>query len=66
MALNADTWLLFRYADATCGGNGTIAVGIVKQACPDCLGSGLDERRIVEDTAKGIIPAWVTEQRTSR
>jgi DnaJ-class molecular chaperone len=65
MAISADTWLVIRYSDATCGGTGTIATGIIaKQQCPDCHGSGLDERRIADDTAKGLIPKWVLEQRT--
>jgi DnaJ-class molecular chaperone len=64
MTLSADTWLKMRYPDTTCGGSGTVAVGIVKQQCPDCKGTGLDERRIIEDTAKNLIPKWVLEQRT--
>lgn len=64
MALSADNWLRIRYPDSTCGGVGSIAVGIIKQQCPDCRGTGLDERRIVDDTAKGLIPKWVLEQRT--
>jgi hypothetical protein len=66
MALNADNWLLIRYADSTCGGTGTLNVNIVKQQCPDCKGTGLDERRITDDTAKGLIPKWVLEQRIRR
>lgn len=65
MAINADTWLVVRYPDATCGGTGFVAVSLAShQLCPDCKGSGLDEKRIVEDTAKGLIPKWVLEQRT--
>ena len=66
MALNADTWLKIRYPDATCGGEGTVNVGIIKQKCPDCNGTGLDERRIADDTAKNQIPQWVLDQRTIR
>jgi hypothetical protein len=50
--------------DSTCGGAGTVNIGIVKQQCPDCRGTGLDEQRIHDDTDKGLIPAWVIEQRT--
>lgn len=65
MAISADTWLVIRYPDTTCGGTGSIAVNLTaKQQCPDCKGSGLDERRIADDTAKGLIPKWVLEQRT--
>lgn len=65
MAISADTWLLIRYPDTTCGGTGYVAVNIQsRQLCPDCLGSGLDERRIADDTTKGLIPTWVLEQRT--
>jgi hypothetical protein len=64
MALNADNWLKLRYPDSTCGGTGTINVGIIKQQCPDCRGTGLDEQRIRDDTDKSLIPAWVLEQRT--
>lgn len=65
MAISADTWLLLRYSDTTCGGTGYIAVSLAqRQLCPDCRGSGLNERRITEDTAKGLIPKWVLEQRT--
>lgn len=66
MALSADSWLRAKYSDATCGGIGSVATGVIKQVCPDCRGSGLDERRITEDTAKGIIPRWVIEQRAIR
>jgi hypothetical protein len=66
MALSADTWLKIRYPDATCGGEGSVSVGIIKQQCPDCRGTGLNERRIEEDTAKSLIPTWVLEQRTLR
>lgn len=65
MAVSADTWLLIRYPDTTCGGTGSIAVSLVqKQQCPDCKGSGLNEAQIIADTAKGLIPKWVLEQRT--
>lgn len=65
MAISADTWLVIRYPDATCGGTGFIAVSLApRQLCPDCQGSGLDERRITEETARGQIPKWVLEQRT--
>lgn len=64
MALSADSWLRIYYADPTCGGTGSVATGVVKQACPDCQGSGLNEQRIAEDTPEGVIPTWVLEQRT--
>lgn len=65
MAISADTWLLIRYPDATCGGTGYVAVNLqARQQCPDCKGSGFDERRITDDTAKGLIPKWVLEGRT--
>lgn len=64
MTLTADSWLKIRYPDATCGGEGTINVGLIKQQCPDCRGTGLDERRIADDTAKGLIPQWVLDNRT--
>lgn len=66
MAISADNWLLTRYPDTTCGGVGTINVNLVKQRCPDCEGTGLNERRIAEDTGKGLIPQWVLDQRTIR
>lgn len=66
MPLSADNWLKQRYADPTCGGDGQVNVGIVKQQCPDCRGTGLDERKIAEDEARGAIPAWVLQQRTQR
>jgi hypothetical protein len=31
MALNADNWLKLRYPDSTCGGAGTVNIGIVKE-----------------------------------
>jgi predicted Zn-ribbon and HTH transcriptional regulator len=65
MVVSADTWLVIRYPDATCGGTGYVAVSLTPRSqCPDCRGSGLDERRIQADSAKGLIPKWVLEQRT--
>jgi DnaJ-class molecular chaperone len=64
MTLSADGWLKVRYPDPTCGGDGQVSVNLVTQQCPDCKGKGLDERRIAEDTGKGLIPKWVLEQRT--
>lgn len=64
MPVSADTWLKIRYSDATCGGTGSVNTGIIKQQCPDCRGTGLDEKRIEAETAKGMVPQWVIEQRT--
>lgn len=65
MAISADTWLVMLYADPTCGGTGYIAISLVPRSqCPDCRGSGLDEKRIQADEARGLIPKWVLEQRT--
>ena len=66
MALSADTWLKLRYPDSTCGGSGSVAIGILKQQCPDCRGTGLDERRIADDIGRSLIPQWVIDQRTLR
>jgi hypothetical protein len=41
-----------------------VNTGIIKQQCPDCRGTGLDEKRIEAETAKGMVPQWVIEQRT--
>lgn len=65
MAISADTWLLIRYPDPTCGGDGKVSVGLVSdQTCPDCQGSGLNEKKIARDTSANLIPTWVLEQRT--
>jgi hypothetical protein len=66
MAISADTWLLVRYPDPTCGGTGSVSTGVVnKQSCPDCKGSRLNEKRVAEDTGRGLIPDWVLQQRTT-
>jgi hypothetical protein len=67
MAISADTWLVTRYPDLTCGGTGYVSVSLAsKQLCPDCRGSGLDERRVEADAVRGQIPKWVLEQRTRK
>lgn len=66
MAISADTWLLIRYPDPTCGGTGGVSVNIADQKCPDCGGTGLNEQAIAQDIGRGVIPDWVLQQRTIR